>query len=72
MDFQINQIFESNYPPEAADWCNQQDNCSIQEIDPADGIRRFQIVSDAVPSLDEVKQSKLDALDAAFLQWYER
>lgn len=72
MEFQINQIFESNYPPEAADWCNQQDNCSIQEIDPADGIRRFQIVSDAVPSLDEVKQFKLDALDAAFLQWYEK
>lgn len=72
MDFQINQIFESSYPPEAAHWCNQQDNCSIQEVDPVDGKRRFQIVSDAVPSLDEVKQSKLAALDFAFLQWYEK
>lgn len=33
MSFYINQVFEGNYPPEAAIWCNTRGDCSIQQID---------------------------------------
>lgn len=33
MGFEIGQIFEGEYPPEAAVWCNTRGDCSIQQID---------------------------------------
>ena len=33
MTFEIGQIFEGEYPPEAADWCNEN-NAYIEEIEP--------------------------------------
>lgn len=47
MDFYIEKIFEGEYPPEAAVWCNERGDCYIEEIESMDGVRRFQIV--AVP-----------------------
>ena len=44
MTFEIGQIFENTYPPEAAVWCIQN-NAYIEEIERGeDGKRRFQIV----------------------------
>lgn len=43
-EFAIGQIFESDYPVEAAEWCNASNSVYITEIEPLDGIRRFQIV----------------------------
>ena len=70
--FEIGQYFLGSYPPEVAEFCNARGDCFIKEVEPVDGKRRFQIILNAVPSLDEVKQSKLDALDFAFRQWYEK
>lgn len=33
MTFHINQVFEGEYPPEAAVWCNTRGDCSIQQVD---------------------------------------
>lgn len=33
MTFHINQVFEDEYPPEAALWCNTRGDCSIQQVD---------------------------------------
>lgn len=33
MDYKIGQIFEGEYPPEAAVWCNTRGDCSIQQVD---------------------------------------
>lgn len=33
MNFEIGQIFEGEYPPEAAVWCNTRGDCSIQQVD---------------------------------------
>ncbi len=34
-EFFIGQIFEIEYPPEAAEWCNKRGDCYIDEIDSA-------------------------------------
>lgn len=70
--FEIGQYFLESYPPEVAEFCNARGDCFIKEVEPVDGKRRFQIIPNGVPSLAEVKQSKLDALDFAFRQWYEK
>ena len=44
-EFYIGQIFLEEYPPQAAEWCNEQGTCFISEIEPnEDGINQFQIV----------------------------
>lgn len=71
-EFQIGQIFEETYPPEAACWCNEHGDRYITEIDPTeDDKRRFQIVAVPEPSLEEVKRQKLAELEQKFLAWYE-
>lgn len=42
MEFYIGQIFSEMYPSEAADWCNNN-NCYMDEIEPENEKRRFQI-----------------------------
>ena len=42
MEFYIGQIFTEMYPSEAAEWCNNN-NCYMDEIEPENNIRRFQI-----------------------------
>ena len=65
MNFAIGQIFEGEYPPEAAFWCNDCGDRYIEEIEPLEGVRRFQIVAVPEPTLDEVKAQKLEELNAA-------
>ena len=68
MEFEIGQIFESEYPPEAAFWCNDCGDRYIKEIEPQNGVRRFQIVAVPAPTLDELKAQKLEVLNAAHEQ----
>jgi hypothetical protein len=65
MDFQINQIFEGEYPPEASIWCNSRGDCYIEEIDASeDGTRRFQIVAMPEPTEEEKAAAELEKAKA--------
>lgn len=65
MVFTIGQIFEGDYPPEAAVWCTSQGNCGIYEIDSLNGIIRFQIIKDADPTPEELlEQAKKERAEA--------
>lgn len=64
MSFIINQIFNDTYPPEAAAWCNNN-RAYIEELDPVDGVRRFQIVAVPVPTLSELRTAALFRIDSA-------
>lgn len=46
MDFSIGKVFEGEYPPEAAVWCNTRGDCSIQQVD-----GKYQIVENPPVSL---------------------
>lgn len=72
MEFEIGQIFISEYPPEASMWCNESGVAFVKEIDAGeDGQRRFQIVAVPSPSVDDIKKLRLSELDARFMDWYE-
>ena len=66
---QIGDIFEDSYPVEAADWC-MENNAKISEIEPINGVRRFQIVADII-SVDELKSQKRNQRDFYMtgIQW---
>lgn len=53
MTFELSQIFIDEYPPEAAEWCNQNGTCHIEEIAPENNQRRFQIVAIPEPTPEE-------------------
>lgn len=59
--FTAGQIFAEIYPPEAAQWCNEN-NHFIIELEPINGIRQFQIQEIPGPSLEEVKSQKIASL----------
>lgn len=46
MDFSIGKVFEGEYPPEAAVWCNARGDCSIQQVD-----GKYQIVENPPVSI---------------------
>ena len=50
MGFEIGQIFDGEYPPECAVWCNRHGDRWIKEIEPLEGVRRFQIVKSPEPT----------------------
>ena len=54
MTFEIGQIFESEYPPEAADWCNEND-AYIEELESIESVRQFQIVAISELTQEEIK-----------------
>lgn len=56
MTYKIGQIFEGEYTPEAADWCNESGKAYIEEIEPQDGVRRFQIVKVPEPTDEEIAE----------------
>ena len=59
MMFQIGQVFEESYPPEVAVWCNEIGKAYIEEIEPVDGKRRFQIVAIPEPTAEEIAAQEL-------------
>lgn len=65
-DFYIGQIFEEDYPPEAAVWCNSHGDRYITELEKGEnGKRRFQIVAVPEPTTEEIAaqvRAKRDAL----------
>lgn len=67
--FYIGQIFSGEYPPEAAAWCNEREDCFITELasdtaEDGEVIRKFEIVAIAPPTFDEVKKYKLGEINA--------
>ncbi len=54
-EFYIGQIFEGEYPPEAACYCNDHGDRYIEEIEPtAEGVRRFEIKAVPEPTTEEI------------------
>lgn len=54
-EFYISQIFEGEYPPEAACYCNDHGDRYIEEIEPtAEGVRRFEIKAVPEPTTEEI------------------
>lgn len=51
--FTKGQIFDGIYPPEAAQWCNEN-KCYITEIEPIKGVRRFIINETHEPTEEEI------------------
>ena len=56
--FIVGQIFNGIYPPEAAQWCNEN-KCYITEIEPFEGVRRFIINAVPEPSEEEIAAAEL-------------
>ena len=54
--FQINQIFENSYPPEAAIFCNKN-NLRIVQMETTNGTKRFQIQE--IPLLSDEEKAQL-------------
>lgn len=52
MTFYINQKFKDSYPPEAAVWCNERGDCSIQQT--SDG---YQIIKNPEPTDSELAKN---------------
>lgn len=52
MDFSIGKVFEGEYPPEAAVWCNTRGDCSIQQVD-----GEYQIVENPPVSIEVLAEN---------------
>lgn len=72
MLYQIGQIFEGEYPPEAAVFCNDSGRAYIKEIEPVEGVRRFQIVAVPEPTDEEVAEQVRAERDRRIAEtdWY--
>lgn len=69
--FNIGQIFENTYTIEVAEWCNNN-NCYIEEIEPINGVRRFEI-KEVQPYIEteEERQQRLDKLSMTRADLFE-
>lgn len=72
MLYQIGQIFEGEYPPEAAVFCNDSGKAYIKEIESVEGVRRFQIVAVPEPTDEEVAEQVRAERDRRIAEtdWY--
>lgn len=61
--FEIDQIFDDMYPPEAAEWCDKN-GAYIEELEAVDGVRRFQIVAIPAPTAEELAELALEQAKA--------
>lgn len=61
-EFKVGQVFEGIYPSLAAQWCNEQGDCFIDELEPVDGVRHFEIKKS---SAEELKQRKISVIKSA-------
>lgn len=53
--YEIGQIFDGEYAPEVAEWCNNRGDCYIEEIEAVDSVRQFQIVANPEPTQEEIE-----------------
>lgn len=68
--FRIGQIFEGTYPPALATWCDN--NCAyIAEIEPVDGVRRFQVVAVPEPTPEELAAALQTRYTALIQLWLD-
>lgn len=58
MVYKIGQIFEGEYPPEAAIWCNTRGDCSIQQVDGG-----YQIIQNPEPDDSMIAEAIRDKRD---------
>lgn len=67
MDFSIGKVFEGEYPPEAAVWCNTRGDCSIQQVD-----GKYQIVENPPVSLEILAENARSERDRRLAEtdWY--
>lgn len=67
MTYEIGQIFEGEYPPEAAVWCNTRGDCSIQQVD-----GKYQIVENPPVSLEILAENVRSERDRRIAEtdWY--
>jgi hypothetical protein len=67
MAYKIGQIFEGEYPPEAAVWCNTRGDCSIQQVD-----GKYQIVENPPVSIGVLAESVRSERDSRLAEtdWY--
>ena len=63
-EFEVGQIFEDSYPPEAALWCNEAGKYFIEEIEKAGDKRRFQIKETPAPTTEELAERARGQRDA--------
>ena len=63
MTYEIGQIFDDVYPPEAAMWCNSNGAVMV-ELDKVDGKRRFEIQAVPAPTTEELAESARAQRDA--------
>ena len=75
--YSIGQIFKENeLPHDLAGFCNESqysDNpCYIKEIEPLDGVRRFQIERNEEPTQEELNQMRIAELERylSLSDWY--
>jgi hypothetical protein len=63
-EYHIGQIFTGIYPTDAAEWCNNN-NAYIDEIEPENNTRRFQIKEQEpyVPTPEEINNLTMTPLD---------
>ena len=54
----IGNIYIDDYPESVAQWCNEN-NAYIEEIEPIDGHRRFQVVAVPEPTAEELAEQEL-------------
>ena len=54
----IGNIYIDDYEPSVAQWCNEN-NAYIEEIEPIDGHRRFQVVAIPEPTAEELAEQAL-------------
>lgn len=59
MSYKIGQIFQGDYPEEAAEWCNTSGSAYIKEVEVVSGVRRFQIQAVPAPTPEELAEAKL-------------
>ena len=65
----IGNIYIDDYPESVAQWCNEN-NAYIEEIEPIDGHRRFQVV--AVPEPEpRTAQDSINQHDTAIENWLD-
>lgn len=67
MVYKIGQIFEGEYPPEAAVWCNTRGDCSIQQVD-----GKYQIVENPPVSIGVLAENVRSERDRRLAEtdWY--
>lgn len=65
MEFEIGQIFNGVYPPEAADWCNDRGDVFINEI--SEGVYQIQVIPPESPEeiAERIRQERDSLLDSS-------